>query len=237
MTPIATSPGMAQSEFGGGRRVPTFSHWPSSSCAETTRLGGRRGWRQRRSRGHWRSSSRTCSRASRRCWCGRRHRPPAGSAPGPARRARHQSPQPPSSSRQSTSTSSTPTPARWPARTCCRRLSRFSASAGSTALASASQKRSSGVLAVRRICSCRAAGVSSSSRMIEAVRERICSRFADCTASRRSSRKIQRLIAWARISASSSSAISWPASRVGHRRRSRARRSARHRRSTSAASM
>ena len=64
MTPIDTSPGIAQSELGGGRRVPTFSHWPSSSCAEITRLGGRRGWRQRRSRGHWRSSSRTWSRAS-----------------------------------------------------------------------------------------------------------------------------------------------------------------------------
>ena len=58
-----------------------------------------------------------------------------------------------------------------PARICCRRLARLSASVGSTALASASQKRSSGVLAVCRICSCTAGGVSSAG-----ARSRPCAR-------------------------------------------------------------
>ncbi|ODN68794.1 hypothetical protein A6302_03895 [Methylobrevis pamukkalensis] len=67
------------------------------------------------------------------------------------------------------------------------------------------------LLAVVRMRSCISAGVSASRCTSETVRDRICSRLADCTAERRSSTSSSVVMAWPAISAPSRRAISWPA--------------------------
>ena len=196
MTAIATSAGSAQRGSAVGRRVPTFSHRPSSSWAEITRSGGSRGWRQRRSRGHCRRRPGPAPGVAR-PGAGVGIAAPAGSAPVRLARA------PPVA------------PAAVLVAPVDQHLARPDAvehgrpGAGAASCRGSPHRRrrrrslgsarsaAGGVLAVRTICSCSAGGVLSIRRTIEAVRERMCLRSAElqraASARRAKIRKLDRL--------------------------------------------